>query len=46
MLTSSYSQESSRLETSGRYLQKPYSPTSLSRTVREILDQVKAISQV
>jgi two-component system, cell cycle sensor histidine kinase and response regulator CckA len=42
LFTSGYSQESRGLETKGRYLQKPYSPTSLSRIVREILDQVKS----
>jgi two-component system cell cycle sensor histidine kinase/response regulator CckA len=42
LFTSGYSQESRGLETKGRYLQKPYSPTSLSRIVREILDRSKA----
>jgi two-component system cell cycle sensor histidine kinase/response regulator CckA len=42
LFTSGYSQESRGLETTGRYLQKPYSPSNLSRVVREILDQVKA----
>jgi two-component system, cell cycle sensor histidine kinase and response regulator CckA len=41
LFTSGYSQESRGLEAKGRYLQKPYSPTSLGRIVREILDQVK-----
>jgi PAS domain S-box-containing protein len=41
LFTSGYSQESRGLEATGRYLQKPYSPLSLSRMVREILDQVK-----
>jgi CheY-like chemotaxis protein len=41
LFTSGYSQESRGQETAARYLQKPYSPTSLSRMVREILDQVK-----
>jgi len=44
LFTSGYSQESRGLETTARYLQKPYSPTSLSRMVREILDQVKTAS--
>lgn len=44
LFTSGYSQESRDLETTGRYLQKPYSPTSLSRMVREILDHVKSAS--
>jgi two-component system cell cycle sensor histidine kinase/response regulator CckA len=44
LFTSGYSQESRGLETAARYLQKPYSPTSLSRMVREILDQVKTAS--
>jgi two-component system, cell cycle sensor histidine kinase and response regulator CckA len=42
LFTSGYSQESRGFETTGRYLQKPYSPTSLSRVVREILDEVKS----
>ena len=44
LLTSGYSQDSAALEAacpSGRYLQKPYSPTMLGRLVREILDQAK-----
>jgi two-component system cell cycle sensor histidine kinase/response regulator CckA len=45
LFTSGYSQESRGLETKGRYLQKPYSPTSLGRIVREILDQMKSASQ-
>jgi PAS domain S-box-containing protein len=44
LFTSGYSQESRGLETTARYLQKPYSPTCLSRMVREILDQAKAPS--
>jgi len=44
LFTSGYSQESRGLETTGRYLQKPYSPSSLSRIVREILDQAKTES--
>jgi CheY-like chemotaxis protein len=44
LFTSGYSQESRGSETTARYLQKPYSPTSLSRMVREILDQVKTAS--
>ncbi|HTQ60987.1 MAG TPA: response regulator [Candidatus Solibacter sp.] len=46
LFTSGYSQESKGLEATGRYLQKPYSPTNLSRTVREILDQMKTPSPV
>jgi PAS domain S-box-containing protein len=42
LFTSGYSQESRGIEIEGRYLQKPYSPTSLGRIVREILDQVKS----
>jgi two-component system, cell cycle sensor histidine kinase and response regulator CckA len=42
LFTSGYSQESRGSEMKGRYLQKPYSPTSLGRIVREILDQVKS----
>lgn len=42
LFTSGYSQESRGLEVTGRYLQKPYSPSSLSRIVREILDREKA----
>jgi len=45
LFTSGYSQESRGLETGARYLQKPYSPTSLSRVVREILDQAKVVSR-
>ncbi len=41
LFTSGYSQESRGLESTGRYLQKPYSPSSLSRMVREILDHAK-----
>jgi two-component system cell cycle sensor histidine kinase/response regulator CckA len=44
LFTSGYSQESRGLETMGRYLQKPYSLSNLSRMVREILDQVKTAS--
>ncbi len=44
LFTSGYSQESRGLEMTGRYLQKPYSPSNLSRVVREILDQVKSAS--
>jgi DNA-binding response OmpR family regulator len=45
LFTSGYSQESKSMETaahSARYLQKPYSPSTLGRMVREILDQAKA----
>jgi two-component system, cell cycle sensor histidine kinase and response regulator CckA len=44
LFTSGYSQESRGLEATGRYLQKPYSPSSLSRLVREILDHAKIAS--
>jgi CheY-like chemotaxis protein len=44
LFTSGYSQESRGFEIKGRYLQKPYSPTSLGRVVREILDQVRTAS--
>lgn len=44
LFTSGYSQESRDLHATGHFLQKPYSPTSLSRIVREILDHVKAPS--
>lgn len=49
LFTSGYSQESKRVETatySARYLQKPYSPSTLGRMVREILDQVKSAAPV
>ncbi len=39
LFTSGYSKESRGLGPSARYLQKPYSSTSLSRMVREILDK-------
>ncbi len=39
LFTSGYSKESRELGPTSRYLQKPYSPTSLSRMVREILDK-------
>jgi two-component system cell cycle sensor histidine kinase/response regulator CckA len=44
LLTSGYSQDSENASTATadtRYLQKPYSPTTLGRVVREILDQAK-----
>ena len=44
LFTSGYSKESRGLETAAGYLQKPYSPSSLGRMVREILDQVKTTS--
>jgi len=44
LFTSGYSKESKGLETAAGYLQKPYSPSTLGRMVREILDQVKATS--
>jgi two-component system cell cycle sensor histidine kinase/response regulator CckA len=42
LFTSGYSQESRGFEVTGRYLQKPYSPTNLGRIVRELLDQGKS----
>jgi CheY-like chemotaxis protein len=41
VFTSGYSSESEIVPegTTGRYLQKPYSPTTLARLVREILDE-------
>jgi two-component system cell cycle sensor histidine kinase/response regulator CckA len=41
VFTSGYSSESELVPegTTGRYLQKPYSPTTLARLVREILDE-------
>ena len=44
LFTSGYSQESRGLEATGRYLRKPYSPSNLSRMVREILDSAKIAS--
>jgi len=44
LYTSGYSQDSENMAPAGpeaRYLQKPYSPTTLGRIVREILDQRK-----
>ena len=41
LFTSGYAQESRDLEREGRFLQKPYSPSALSRVVREMLDDVK-----
>ncbi len=44
LFTSGYSQDSENLTPAtvdARYLQKPYSPTTLGRVVREILDQEK-----
>lgn len=44
LFTSGYSQDSKNLAPAtaeAHYLQKPYSPTSLGRMVREILDQAK-----
>jgi CheY-like chemotaxis protein len=44
LFTSGYSQDSENLAPTGadaHYLQKPYSPTTLGRLVREILDRVK-----
>jgi two-component system cell cycle sensor histidine kinase/response regulator CckA len=45
LFTSGYSQDSdgaAATTTNARYLQKPYSPTTLGRIVREILDQTEA----
>ena len=45
LFTSGYSQDADAVATAtanARYLQKPYSPTTLGRLVREILDQVAA----
>jgi PAS domain S-box-containing protein len=47
IFTSGYSQESRGLQVetnAARFLQKPYSPSTLSRIVREILDEKKAPS--
>jgi len=44
LFTSGYSQDSENVAPAAadaRYLQKPYSPTTLGRVVREILDQAK-----
>jgi CheY-like chemotaxis protein len=44
IFTSGYSQDSENVSPAmaeARYLQKPYSPTTLGRVVREILDQAK-----
>jgi two-component system, cell cycle sensor histidine kinase and response regulator CckA len=44
LFTSGYSQDSENLaptKADAHYLQKPYSPTTLGRLVREILDQAK-----
>ncbi len=46
LFTSGYSQDSENIApatTNTRYLQKPYSPITLGRVVREILDQTKAL---
>jgi hypothetical protein len=40
LFTSGYSKESRGLEPTSRYLQKPYSPTSRSRMVQEILNKL------
>ncbi len=42
LFTSGYSRESRGIESGARYLQKPYSPLSLSRMVREMLDHVNS----
>jgi two-component system cell cycle sensor histidine kinase/response regulator CckA len=42
LFTSGYSQGSRGIDSTARYLQKPYSPSSLGRVVREILDSVKS----
>jgi signal transduction histidine kinase/CheY-like chemotaxis protein len=46
LFTSGYSQDSENVApatTNTRYLQKPYSPITLGRVVREILDQTKTL---
>jgi len=46
LFTSGYSQDSENIApatANARYLQKPYSPTTLGRVVREILDQAKTL---
>ncbi len=46
LFTSGYSQDSENIApatANTRYLQKPYSPTTLGRVVREILDQTKTL---
>ena len=43
LFTSGYSQDSENIAPATRYLQKPYSPTTLGRVVREILDQTKTL---
>jgi len=46
LFTSGYSQDSENIApatANARYLQKPYSPTTLGRVVREILDQTKTL---
>ncbi len=47
VFTSGYSPESEMVPegTTGRYLQKPYSPTTLARMVREILDESDAAAR-
>lgn len=48
LFTSGYSQESRGLEADSlhaRFLQKPYSPSTLSRMVREILDETKSLPE-
>jgi hypothetical protein len=42
LFTSGYSQGSRGIDSTARYLQKPYSPSSLGRVVREILDSAKS----
>ena len=49
VFTSGYSADASELPAEGtpaRYLQKPYSPTTLGRVVREILDQHRVESEL
>jgi two-component system cell cycle sensor histidine kinase/response regulator CckA len=49
LFASGYSQDSEHVAptaASARYLQKPYSPTTLGRRVREILDEKKAQARV
>jgi len=48
LFTSGYSEDSENVSpgmAGARYLQKPYSPTTLGRVVREILDQARTRAQ-
>jgi len=42
LFTSGYSHGSRGIDSTARYLQKPYSPSNLGRVVREILDNAKS----